>query len=127
MNKLTLEVWTNSTIDAQDAVSLGARILVRPLYALHRSLETMGNKSTVVERRRHERDKVLELTIGGLDLLRAFLRLPQARQASKHGGDLISKTEDEMMKVRATWDLQIPGRGHNVADGLFLAIDELNN
>ena len=98
-DKLTLEVWTNGTIDARDAVSLGARILCDH-FALFTDLsETMGNRSTVVEKAETQRDKVLELTIEELDLsVRSFNCLKRANINTVE--DLISKTEDEMMKVR---------------------------
>jgi len=98
-DKLTLEVWTNGTICARDAVSLGARILVDH-FALFTDLsETMGSKSTVVEKAEAQRDKVLELTIEELDLsVRSFNCLKRANINTVE--DLISKTEDEMMKVR---------------------------
>ena len=98
-DKLTLEVWTNGTIAARDAVSLGARILMDH-FALFTDLsETMGTKSTVVERAEQQRDKVLELTIEELDLsVRSFNCLKRANINTVE--DLISKTEDEMMKVR---------------------------
>ena len=49
-DKLTLEVWTDSTITARDAVSLGAKILCDH-FALFTDLsDTMGDKSTVVEK-----------------------------------------------------------------------------
>ena len=61
-DKLTLEVWTDSTITARDAVSLGAKILCDH-FALFTDLsDTMGDKSTVVEKAETQRDKVLELT-----------------------------------------------------------------
>ncbi|MDE6954872.1 MAG: DNA-directed RNA polymerase subunit alpha, partial [Oscillospiraceae bacterium] len=67
-DKLTLEVWTNGTIDARDAVSLGARILCDH-FALFTDLsETMGNRSTVVEKAETQRDKVMEMTIDDMDL-----------------------------------------------------------
>ena len=98
-DKLTLEVWTNGTITARDAISLGARTL-RSLYALFTDpKETMGNKSTVVEKSPDIRDKVLEMTIEELDLsVRSFNCLKRANINTVE--DLISKTEDEMMKVR---------------------------
>ena len=98
-DKLTLEVWTNGTIDARDAVSLGARILCDH-FALFTDLsETMGNRSTVVEKAETQRDKVLELTIEELDLsVRSFNCLKRANINTVE--DLISKTEEEMMKVR---------------------------
>ena len=98
-DKLTLEVWTDSTITARDAVSLGAKILCDH-FALFTDLsDTLGDKSTVVEKATDQRDKVLELTIEELDLsVRSFNCLKRANINTVE--DLISKTEDEMMKVR---------------------------
>ena len=98
-DKLTLEVWTNGTITARDAVSLGARILCDHFVLFTDLSETMGSKSTVVEKAETQRDKVLELTIEELDLsVRSFNCLKRANINTVE--DLISKTEDEMMKVR---------------------------
>ena len=98
-DKLTLEVWTNGTISARDAVSLGARILVDHFTLFTDLSETMGSKTTVVEKAEAQRDKVLELTIEELDLsVRSFNCLKRANINTVE--DLISKTEDEMMKVR---------------------------
>ncbi|MBO5035196.1 MAG: DNA-directed RNA polymerase subunit alpha [Oscillospiraceae bacterium] len=98
-DKLTLEVWTNGTIDARDAVSLGARILVDHFLLFTDLSETMGSTSTVVEKAETQRDKVLELTIEELDLsVRSFNCLKRAGINTVE--DLISKTQDEMMKVR---------------------------
>jgi DNA-directed RNA polymerase subunit alpha len=59
----------------------------------------VGSKSTVVEKAETQRDKVLELTIEELDLsVRSFNCLKRANINTVE--DLISKTEDEMMKVR---------------------------
>ena len=98
-DKLTLEVWTNGTIDARDAVSLGARILCDH-FALFTDLsETMGNRSTVVEKAETQRDRVMEMTIDDMDLsVRSYNCLKRANINTVE--DLISKTEDEMMKVR---------------------------
>ncbi len=98
-DKLTLEVWTNGTIAARDAVSLGARILCDHFTLFTDLSETMGSKSTVVEKAEAQRDKILELTIEELDLsVRSFNCLKRANINTVE--DLISKTEDEMMKVR---------------------------
>ena len=78
-DKLTLEVWTNGTITARDAVSLGARILCDHFVLFTDLSETMGSKSTVVETAAAQRDKVLELTIEELDLsVRSFNCLKRA-------------------------------------------------
>lgn len=59
----------------------------------------MGSRSTVVEKAETQRDKVLELTIEELDLsVRSFNCLKRAGINTVE--DLISKTQDEMMKVR---------------------------
>lgn len=98
-DKLTLEVWTNGTIDPRDAVSLAARILCDHFTLFTDLSETMGNRSTVVEKAETQRDKVLELTIEELDLsVRSFNCLKRANINTVE--DLISKTEEEMMKVR---------------------------
>ena len=98
-DKLTLEVWTDSTITARDAVSLGAKILCDH-FALFTDLsDTMGDKSTVVEKAPDDKDKMLEMTMEELDLsVRSFNCLKRANINTVE--DLISKTEDEMMKVR---------------------------
>ena len=98
-DKLTLEVWTDGTISSRDAVSLGAKILCDH-FALFTDLsDAMGGKSTVVEKAETQRDKVLELTIEELDLsVRSFNCLKRANINTVE--DLISKTEEEMMKVR---------------------------
>lgn len=98
-DKLTLEVWTNGTIDARDAVSLGARILVDHFFLFTDLSETVGSTSTVVEKAEAQRDKVLEMTIEELDLsVRSFNCLKRANINNVE--DLISRTQDEMMKVR---------------------------
>ena len=98
-DKLTLEAWTDSTITARYAVSLGAKIL-SDHFALFTDLsDTLGDKSTVVEKATDSKDKMLELTIEELDLsVRSFNCLKRANINTVE--DLISKTEDEMMKVR---------------------------
>ena len=98
-DKLTIEVWTDSTISARDAVSLGAKILCDHFTLFTDLSESVGSKPTVVERETAQRDKVLEMTIEELDLsVRSFNCLKRANINTVE--DLISKTEVEMMKVR---------------------------
>ena len=123
-DKLTLEVWTNGTISARDAVSLGARILVDHFTLFTDLSETMGSKSTVVEKAETQRDKVLELTIEELDLsVRSFNCLKRANINTVE--DLISKTEDEMMKVRNLGRKSLEEVINKLAMmGLYLASEE---
>jgi len=98
-DKLTLEVWTDGTITPRDAVSLGAKILCDHFTLFTDLSDTMSTRSTVVEKAEAQRDKVLELTIEELDLsVRSFNCLKRANINTVE--DLISKTEDDMMKVR---------------------------
>jgi len=98
-DKLTIEVWTNKTITARDAVSLGAKILCDHFTLFTDLSETISSKSTVVEKAETLRDKVLEMTIEELDLsVRSFNCLKRANINTVE--DLISKTEEEMIKVR---------------------------
>ena len=98
-DKLTLEVWTDGTISARDAVSLGAKILCDHFTLFTDLSETVGSKPTVVEKQETGGSKILDLTIEELDLsVRSFNCLKRANINTVE--DLISKTEDEMMKVR---------------------------
>ena len=98
-DKLTLEVWTDSTLTARDAVSLGAKILCDH-FALFTDLsDTLGDKSIVVEKAADTQNKVLEMTIEELDLsVRSFNCLKRANINTV--ADLINKTGEDMMKVR---------------------------
>lgn len=123
-DKLTLEVWTDKTISARDAVSLGAKILCDH-FALFTDLsETISSTATVVEKITEQRDKVLEMTIEELDLsVRSFNCLKRANINTV--GDLISKTEDEMIKVRNLGRKSLEEVIHKLAMmGLSLASDE---
>jgi len=98
-DKLTLEVWTDKTITARDAVSLGAKILCDHFTLFTDLSDSIGNQSTVVEKAEAQRDKVLEMTIEELDLsVRSFNCLKRVNINTVE--DLISKTEDDMIKVR---------------------------
>ncbi|MCD7945470.1 MAG: DNA-directed RNA polymerase subunit alpha [Clostridiales bacterium] len=98
-DKLTLEVWTDGTITARDAVSLGAKILCDHFVLFTDLSESVGRSTTVVEKPETQRDKVLEMTIEELDLsVRSFNCLKRANINTVQ--DLTEKTEDEMMKVR---------------------------
>ena len=98
-DKLTLEVWTDSTISAKDAVSLGAKVLTDHLSLFVDLSEEIGSHSTVVEKAETQHDKVLEMTIEELDLsVRSFNCLKRAGINTVE--DLINTSEDDMMKVR---------------------------
>ena len=125
-DKLTLEVWTDSTISARDAVSLGAKILCDH-FALFTDLsDTLDGRPIVVETSAAPQRTVLDMTIEELDLsVRSFNCLKRANINTV--ADLISKTEDEMMKVRNLGRKSLEEViGKLEAMGLSLA-DEENN
>ncbi len=98
-DKLTLEVWTDGTISAKEAVSLAAKILNRQLNHFVELSDEVGSTEIMEKKEDTGKDKVLEMTIEELDLsVRAFNCLKRAGVNSV--GDLINKSPDEMMKVR---------------------------
>ena len=98
-DKLTLEVWTNGTINAMEAVSLGAKILNDHLNLFGElSNEAYGTEVMVVKSD-NGKEKVLEMTIEELDLsVRSFNCLKRAQINTVE--DLTNRTEEDMMKVR---------------------------
>ena len=123
-DKLTLEVWTDRTITPRDAVSLGAKILVDHFTLFTDLSDSIGSRSTVVEKVETQRDKVLEMTIEELDLsVRSFNCLKRANITTVE--DLISKTQDEMIKVRNLGRKSLEEVEHKLAMmGLSLASDD---
>ena len=123
-DKLTIEVWTDNTITARDAVSLGAKILCDHFTLFTDLSDTVGNNPTVVEKTEQQRDKVLEMTIEELDLsVRSFNCLKRANINTVE--DLISKTPDEMRKVRNLGRKSLEEVEHKLAQmGLSLADED---
>ena len=98
-DKLTLEAWTDSTITARDAVSLGAKILSDHLTVFTNLSDSVSTSSTVVEKVADRPDAKLSMTIDELDLsVRSFNCLKRANINTV--ADLINKTGEDMMKVR---------------------------
>lgn len=98
-DKLTLEIWTNGVIGAQEAVSLAAKVLTEHLN-LFVDLSDKGSSTEImVEKDDKGKEKVLEMTIEELDLsVRSFNCLKRAGINTVE--DLINKSEEDMMKVR---------------------------
>ena len=98
-DKLTLEVWTNGTISAKEAVSLAAKVLTEHLNLFVDLSDETYSTEIMVEKDEKGKEKVLEMTIEELDLsVRSFNCLKRAGINTVE--DLINKTEDDMMKVR---------------------------
>ena len=98
--RLTLEVWTNGVLAANDAVSLAAKILMDHLELFLNLSETAkDSESIMAEKADTAKEKVLDMTIEELDLsVRSFNCLKRAGINTVE--DLRGKTEEDMMKVR---------------------------
>ena len=98
-DKLTIEVWTDGTISAKEAISLGAKVLNEHLNLFVDLSDEVYATDIMVEKDDKGKEKVLEMTIEELDLsVRSFNCLKRAGINTVE--DLISKSEEEMMKVR---------------------------
>lgn len=98
-DKLTIEVWTDGTLSAQEAVSLAARILTEHLNLFVNLSDEAAGTEIMVEKTNDDKEKALEMTIEELDLsVRSFNCLKRAGINTVE--DLINKSEDDMMKVR---------------------------
>ena len=123
-DKLTIEVWTDKTISARDALSLGAKILCDHFTLFTDLSDTIGNSCTVVEKEPERPDTVMKMTIEELDLsVRSFNCLKRANINTDE--DLTNKTEEEMIKVRNLGRKSLEEVEHKLAMmGLSLASDD---
>ncbi|MHB9146535.1 MAG: DNA-directed RNA polymerase subunit alpha [Symbiobacteriia bacterium] len=98
-DRLNLEVWTNKTIQPDEAVALGARIVTEHLSLFTSLTGSVDKVEIMVEKDENERDRLLEMTIEELDLsVRSYNCLKRA--GINTVAELVSKTDEEMMKVR---------------------------
>lgn len=99
LDKLTLDVWTNETLTASDAVSMAARIMNDHLMLFIDLSEKAQSAAIMVEKEETRKEKALEMTIEELDLsVRSFNCLKRAGINTVE--DLTNKSEEDMMKVR---------------------------
>ena len=99
LDKLTLEVLTNGTISAKEAISLGAKILNEHLNLFVDLSDEAKKAEIMVEREETIKEKVLEMTIEELDMsVRSFNCLKRAGIDTVE--DLTNRTEEDMIKVR---------------------------
>ena len=99
LDKLTLDVWTNETVTASEAVSMAARIMNEHLMLFIDLSEKAQNAAIMVEKEETRKEKVLEMTIEELGLsARSFNCLKRAGINTVE--DLTNRSEEDMMKVR---------------------------
>ena len=98
-DKLTLDVVTNGTISAKEAISLGAKILNEHLNLFVDLSDEAKKAEIMIEREETKKEKVLEMTIEELDMsVRSFNCLKRAGIDTVE--DLTNRTEEDMIKVR---------------------------
>ncbi len=98
-DKLSLEAWTDGTISAQEAVSLGAKILTDHLDLFVDLSDEARETETMVVKNDDTKGKILEMTIEELDLsVRSFNCLKRAGINTVE--DLTNRSEEDMMRVR---------------------------
>ena len=98
-DKLVLEVWTDGSLKAHEALSLAAKVMTGHLELFIDLSETTKNTQVMIEKEESKKEKVLEMSIEELELsVRSYNCLKRANISTVE--DLISKSESEMMKVR---------------------------
>ena len=98
-DKLVIEVWTDGSLKAHEALSLAAKVMTGHLELFIDLSETTKNTQVMIEKEESKKEKVLEMTIEELELsVRSFNCLKRAGISTVE--DLTNKTDSEMMKVR---------------------------
>ncbi len=98
-DKLTIELWTDGSLNPDEALSLAAKVMNDHLALFIDLSEATKNTEIMVEKEESKKEKVLETTIEELDLsVRSYNCLKRAGIINVE--DLTNKTEEDMMKVR---------------------------
>lgn len=98
-DKLTIEVWTDGSLKAYEALSLAAKVMTGHLELFIDLSETAKNTKVMVEKAESKRERILEKPIEDLELsVRSYNCLKRAGISTVQ--DLANKTEADMMKVR---------------------------
>ena len=98
-DKLTLDVFTNGTLDPDEAVSLAAKVLSEHLSLFIDLSENARQAEVMVVKQDDDKERVLEMNIDELELsVRSYNCLKRAGINTVE--ELCNKTPDDMMKVR---------------------------
>ena len=98
-DKLTLDVFTNGTLEPDEAVSLAAKVLSEHLNLFIDLSEAAQQVDVMVEKENDAQEKVLEMNIDELELsVRSYNCLKRA--GINTVAELINRTPEDMMKVR---------------------------
>jgi len=98
-DKLTIEIWTNGSINPKDAIGMASKMLIDHFQTVVELSTSNLVEDFMVERKSEEKNRNLEKPIEDLDLsVRSYNCL---KRAGIHTlGELIEKSEEDMMKVR---------------------------
>ena len=98
-DKLTLDVYTNGTLDPDEAVSLAAKVLSEHLNSFIDLSEKARMAEVIVEKEEDDSQKVMDMNIDELELsVRSYNCLKRAGINTVE--ELTNKTAEDMMKVR---------------------------
>lgn len=98
-DKLTIELWTDGSLEPYDALSLAAKVLSEHLQLFIDLSDAAKDLQVMVEKEEDTREKLLEEPIENLELsVRSFNCLK--RSGISTVGDLTNKTQADMMKVK---------------------------
>ena len=98
-DKLTLDVFTNGTLEPDEAVSLAAKVLSEHLSLFIDLSENAKTAEVMIEKEDDEKEKVLEMSIDELELsVRSYNCLKRAGINTVE--ELTNRTPEDMMKVR---------------------------
>ena len=96
---LTVNVTTNGSISAVDAIGIAAKMMIEHLEVINAISEQAQNNTYMAEKEEENKNSKMEKTIEDLDLsVRSYNCLRRA--GINTVADLISKSEEDMMKVR---------------------------
>jgi len=98
-DKLTLDVYTNGTLEPDEAVSLAAKVLSEHLNLFIDLSESAKVAEVMIEKEDNAKEKVLEMNIDELELsVRSYNCLKRAGINTVE--ELTNRTPEDMMKVR---------------------------
>ncbi|MCF0125860.1 MAG: DNA-directed RNA polymerase subunit alpha [Clostridia bacterium] len=98
-DKLVIEVWTDGSLKAHEALSLAAKVMTGHLELFIDLSEATKNTQVMIEKEESKKEKVLEMSIEELELsVRSYNCLKRANITTVE--DLTNKSQTEMMKVR---------------------------
>ena len=98
-DKLTIELWTDGSLEPYEALSLAAKVLTEHLKLFVDLSETAKNTQIMVEKEENKKEKILEMPIEELELsVRSFNCLKRSGISTVE--DLTNKSENDMMKVK---------------------------